>query len=146
MTVVIRRCTFAEIEASGLTVEYAAESSIKNMPPPNMQTTQYNAMDAAGIIYPMGAYFEEVLIGFITILSPVLPHYGVAVGVVESYFVAKKWRKSGAGHKLRESAEAYAKEKGCVGILLSSPYGGDLAEILPRVGYTETNRVFFKRV
>lgn len=144
MSVVIQRTTFNEIKDSGLTAEYAAECAIAELPPPNMQIDQYNAMDAAGIIYPLGAYFEGTLIGFITIICSVLPHYGVKVAVSESFFVGKQWRKSGAGHKLREAAEKYAAESGCIGVLLSAPVGGDLSKILPRVGYRETSLVFFK--
>lgn len=146
MSVIIKRCTFDEIEISGLTVEYANEASIAELPPAKMQTDHYKALENAGAIYPIGAYFEDMFIGFVTILNPLIPHYGVRVAATESFFVAKAWRKSGAGLKLLHAAEEYAKETGCYGILVSSPSGGDLSEVLPRVGYRETNRVFFKNV
>ncbi len=144
--IVIRRCTFEEIDASGLLSEYAQESAICGLPAPAVQMEMYNAMEAVGIICPLGAYLENILIGGVTLLSPVLPHYGVKVGVTESFFVSKKWRKTGAGLKLLNAAEVYAKEIGCAGLLVSAPVGGDLDKVLPRRGYRESNRVFFKSV
>ena len=35
---------------------------------------------------------------------------------------------------------------GCPGLLVSAPAGGVLAKVLPRRGYAETNRVFFKEL
>ncbi len=39
---------------------------------------------------------------------------------------------------------AKARELGTPGLLVSAPMGGSLAEVLPRRGFAETNRVFFK--
>lgn len=147
MSVEIRRTTFDEVRLSGLAEECAEEASIKELPPPVLGWDQYKAMEAAGAIYPMGAYLGTALIGIIFILSPDLPHYkGTRLAVTESYFVGNAYRKSGAGLKLLRAAETYAKEIGCAGILVSSPFDGDLAQILPRIGYRETNVVFFKNV
>jgi GNAT superfamily N-acetyltransferase len=78
------------------------------------------------------------------VLKPVIPHYGVAIAVTESFFVGKEYRKSGAGLKLLRAAEAHAE--GAPGLLVSAPVGGTLAEVLPHLGYRETNRVFFKEL
>jgi GNAT superfamily N-acetyltransferase len=73
-----------------------------------------------------------------------MPHYSVRIAVGESFFVSAEHRKTGAGLKLLKAAEDYAKEINSSGLLISAPLGGNLAEILPHVGYVETNRVFFK--
>ena len=75
-----------------------------------------------------------------------MPHYSVKMAVTESFFVAKAYRKSGAGLKLLHAAETYAKEIGCAGILVNAPFEKTLMDVLPRVGYQETHRVFFKNV
>jgi GNAT superfamily N-acetyltransferase len=67
------------------------------------------------------------------------------VGVVESFFVGKAYRKSGAGLRLLHEAEKYALKNNLPGLLVSAPFGGDLAVVLPHVGYIETNRVFFRK-
>ena len=67
-----------------------------------------------------------------------------ARAITESFFVAKVHRDSGAGLKLLRAAEQKARALGSPGLLVSAPFGGTLVQVLPRAGYTETNRVFFK--
>lgn len=129
-----------------LLVEYAEESSIAGMPPPSAKMEIYRNLEASGALYVIAAFFDGVLIGFITILAPDLPHYSAIVAVSESFFVAKKYRKTGAGLKLLRRAEDYAKAIGSPGLLVSAPFGGKLFEVLPGAGYKETNRIFFKEL
>lgn len=124
--------------------EYAAESSIEGMPSPTAKVEMYKHLESTGDIHIIGAFLGEMLIGLITVLSPVLPHYSVRVAVAESFFVSKIHRYTGAGLKLLKEAEEYSKNIGSRGLLVSAPFGGDLAEVLPHVGYAETNRVFFR--
>lgn len=148
MSLVVRKCTIADLEASPnireLLDEYAAESSIDGLPHPSAKVEMYKNLESHGTLYTIGAFLDDMLIGYITILASVLPHYSALVAVTESFFVGKAHRKTGAGLKLLHAAEEYAKGAGSPGILISAPFGGNLAEVLPHVGYTETNRVFFK--
>ena len=129
-----------------LLAEYAAESSIVGMPPPAAKMESYRELEARGLLQVLSATQEGRLIGFLTLLAPVLPHYGVAVAVSESFFVARAHRGTGAGLKLLRAAEDIARRFGSPGLLVSAPFDGDLFKVLPRVGYAETNRVFFKKV
>jgi GNAT superfamily N-acetyltransferase len=124
--------------------EYAAESSIHGLPHPKAKVDLYKQLETVGILYAIGAFLEETLIGFILVVSPVIPHYSEKISTTESFFVAKEYRKTGAGTKLRLAAEKYAKEICALGLLISAPIGSVLAEVLPRAGYKETNRVFFR--
>lgn len=148
MSLIIRKCTIADLEnasnISEILEEYAAESAIKGLPHPFAKVDTYKYLETTGAIYPIGAFFDDLLIGYIIVLSPILPHYSVRIAVGESFFVSKAHRKTGAGLKLLHAAEDYAKEATAVGILISAPFGGNLADVLPHVGYTETNRVFFR--
>jgi len=150
MSLIIRKCTISELENASniheLLEEYAVESSIKGLPHPFAKVDTYKHLESIGAIDVTAAFFEYLLIGYIIVLAPVLPHYSVKVAVGESFFVAKEYRKTGAGLKLLREAERYASDAGALGILISTPFGGDLAEVLPRVGYDETNRVFFKAI
>lgn len=145
----IEKCTFAEIEADpnfpALLNEYAAESAIEGMPPPKIEPGTYHRLEAAGILHIFAAKASGRLVGFIFVLATVLPHYAKLIAVSESFFVAKAHRMSGAGLKLLKAAEDKARELGAAGPLVSAPSGGHLAEVLPRLGYVETNRVFFRR-
>ena len=126
--------------------QYAEESSIDGMPRPAARLETYAAMEQAGILHVFDARLDGRLVGFITVLAVSLPHYGVTTAVSESFFVAPEHRATGAGLRLLKAGEDKAREVGAPGLLVSAPYGGALAEVLPRRGYRETNRVFFKRV
>ena len=147
---VIARTTVREVmgdvEFPALMAEYAAESAIEGMPTPNAKMELYLHMENLGLIHGFSAVVGNSLVGFISLLAPVLPHYGATVAVCESFFVTKRHRKSGAGLRLLRAAETMAAEMGSPGLLLSAPVAGKLAELLPRCGYTEASRTFFKKV
>lgn len=150
MNATIKKCTIADIESApnlvALLEEYAAESAIGGLPHPNVKKEMYKDLEKAGALQTIAAYSGDTLVGFITVLAPIMPHYSVRVAVGESFFVAKEWRKTGSGLKLLRAAEGYAKESGAYGLLISTPFGGNLAQVMPHVGYSETNRVFFKAI
>jgi GNAT superfamily N-acetyltransferase len=146
----IKTISFADIEAApqfyALLAEYSAESSIAGLGKPCAQLEMYRKLEASGAAHFLGAFIEDELVGFVVLLVSVLPHYGVPVATTESFFVAKPARCSGAGLKLLREAEWVAKQAGAVGVFVSAPVDGVLVEVLPRVGFAETNRVFFKRM
>ncbi|CAB4133135.1 acetyltransferase domain containing protein [uncultured Caudovirales phage] len=148
--ITIRHCAATELldapNRHQLWDEYALESSISGLPHPNVQIETYRILEEKGVLKLIGAFDDQTLIGFVSILANVLPHYGVVMAITESFFVLKDYRKTGAGLKLLREAEQYARSIKAPGLLVSAPYGGRLAEVLPRVGYDETNRVFYKRL
>lgn len=142
--------TIDELEACAnihdLLHEYAEESAVKGLPSPNAKSELYKGLESTGALQAIGAFIDNELIGFILILSPVMAHYSALVCVVESFFVTKNKRNTGAGIKLLHYAEDFAKSKGSPGLLVSAPVNGVLCNVLPHIGYTESNRVFFKRL
>lgn len=144
----VRKCTISELENNpnfaGLVGEYAVESAISGLPHPSGKMVLYKVLETSGVLYASAAYFDARLIGFLVVLSSVNPHYGVCLSTTESLFVGREYRKTGAGLKLIRDAERVSREVGSPGLLISAPMGGDLAEVLPRIGYEETNRTFFK--
>lgn len=148
MSLIVRKSSVSEIASSpnfqDLLEEYAVESAIHGLPHPSAKMDIYYHLESVNFLYPIAAFLEDVLIGFILVLTPVMPHYGKEVSVSESFFVAKEYRKTGAGTKLRNAAEEHVKDIKSLGLLISAPLGSILAEVLPSVGYKETNRVFFR--
>lgn len=144
----IDRCAFAELEGESrflpMAGEYADECALAGLPPIDAKFASYPMLDASGFFHVYRAKVDGELVGFVTLLMPVIPHYGVAVAVAESLFVSKPHRKTGAGLKLIRTAEKHAREAGSPALMLSAPTGGVLAELLPNMGYRETNRVFMK--
>ncbi len=143
--------SMASLEAAptfgALLAEYAAESAIDGLPPPQAKMEQYRAFEVAGALRVLEARDDAgTLVGFIAILAAPLPHYSRTIAVSESFFVAKAHRAGGAGLKLLKAAEELAAKIGSPGLLVSAPYEGDLFKVLPRVGYAEVGRTFFKKV
>ena len=140
----------AEIEAAAginaLLDEYAAESLIDGLPAPVANWQAYRALEAAGMLHVFAARVHGRMAGFVAVLIAPHPRYSVNLATTESFFVARAHRGTGAGLKLLRAAEQRAREAGAPGLLVSAPSGGDLARVLPRVGYRESNRVFFRPV
>lgn len=132
-------------EFPALIADYAAESAIEGMPSPMVKLENYKALDGTGALHVFSAIDVGKLVGFITILAPILPHYGVTVAVSESFYLAPSHRGM-IGLRLMARAEAEALALGSPGLLICAPFGGKLFELLPKCGYVETNRVFFKRL
>lgn len=124
--------------------EYARESSIAGLGECVVNREHYEQLEAAGIFHALTAHQGEELVGFVTLLVTVLPHYGRLVAATESFFVKDDARAGGTGLKLLRAAGDLARDKGAIGLLVSAPYGGRLAKILPRLGYEPTNQAFFR--
>ena len=146
----IRHCAATELldapNRHELWSEYALESSFDGLPSPDVQIETYRALEQAGVLQLIGAFEVTKLVGFVSIIANVLPHYGILMAITESFFVSAEYRKTGAGLRLLRAAERHARDIKAPGLLVSSPFGGRLAEVLAHVGYAETNRVFFKKL
>lgn len=133
-------------EFPALMEEYAAESAVEGLPPPQAKMENYGPLEWTGGLHSFAAALGGRLIGFITVLAPRLPHYNTAIAVAESFFVAAAHRKGGAGLRLLAAAEEQARAVGSPVLVVCAPYEGRLFEVLPRRGYVETNRVFTKKL
>jgi GNAT superfamily N-acetyltransferase len=146
----VQATTIATLEASpniwALLAEYAEEASVKGLPVPAIRADDYKRLEAAGVLHPFSALLNGELVGYVTVLASVMPHYCRVIAITESFFVGKAHRRSGAGLRLLDAAERKAAELGSPGLLVSAPFEGSLFKVLPRRGYVETNRVFFKQV
>ncbi len=146
--ITVQKQTVGELTANlnfwDLLEEYAEESALEGLPPPGQKFEMYRLMEASGTFHCFGAYDGDQLVGFVALLTPVIPHYGVSVGVTESLFAAKVHRKKGVGLKLLRTAEKFARDAGCPAIMVSAPAHGALVRVLQGLEYAETNRVFTK--
>ena len=134
----VRAISSAEIlSATDLLENYAAECSIPLIGEINPQPQMYEAMERAGILKCFGFYEGFALVGFATVLTMILPHYGKKVATVESLFAKR------GGKDLMAAIEAYAKESGCVVIAYSAPAGGKLERLLSlKKSMKRTNAIF----
>jgi GNAT superfamily N-acetyltransferase len=149
MTIAIRKCTVAELKGDSyfpaLVREYAEDCRLDGLPPPDEKLAAYDLIERSGIFTAYGAFADGVLVGFMAVLVPVIPHYGIGITVTESLFVGAAHRGTGAGLALLRAAERHAEEAGSPALMVSAPTGGQLADVLSRhKNYRETNRVFMR--
>lgn len=147
---IVRLGEMAELQRAenfpALLAEYAEESAVKGMPPVSAKMATYDRLEITGALHVYIALEEEKLVGFLILLVPVMPHFGVAVTTGDSFFVAKEYRRTLAGLKLMIAAEHMAAKLKSPGVFLSAPYRGKLFELLPKCGFEEVGRTFFKKV
>ena len=131
----------------GVLAEEYKRSSTHILPDPYGQESIYLQMEQAGLLTIMAAYEEDLLIGFLSMLVSVLPHYGVPVGATESYFVAEKYRSTGAGLRLLHHAEKAAEAQGATAMLVSAPVGSRLDTVLSnKTSYEPVNTIHVRRL
>lgn len=127
--------------------EYDGESAINGMPKTDPQWDTYRFLEENAKFQVIGAYHDDQLLGFVTVMVQVLPHYGKPIGMTESLFVRKQYRSTGAGLQLIRAAEEYAAIHKAVGFLVSAPALGKLERLMRlRSDYDHSNTVFFKRL
>ena len=130
----------------GLVAAYAEECAMAGMPPPKPDLDMYARLEAAGLMRVVLAEQGDELLGFAVVLISTIPHYSQVLGVTESIFVAQKARAGGTGWRLVKKIEQVVASEGAIGLLVSAPVGGRLADALfASPEYRHTNVVFFKR-
>lgn len=141
----IRRLTVAELDAApelpALVDEHAAESAMPELGTPAPQRATYYALEKAGVLFPLGAFDGDRLVGFALPIVAPPPHYGVLAGTLESFFVAAADRKGGAGLALLAAAEDLARERGARALLVVAPVGSVLDAVLAERPYRHSNNV-----
>lgn len=146
----IRPCMFDEIAQDpaygALIAAYADESALAGLPRPQPRLDIYLDLERRGVLRIVGAWQDGALLGFISVLTSVLPHYGVPVATTESFYVARDKRGTAAGLRLLLEARRQAREAGGVGLLVSAPHGSTLAQVLNKMHCRQTNDIFFMGV
>gem|GEM_PF-512775 len=148
-SIVVRKVSVSEVESSPnfpmLAKEYAEDAAIAGLPPPVEKLAMYYNLQKGGMFQAFGAFWDGSLIGFVAVITPVIPHYGVTIAVIESLFVGRAYRrKTGAGLRLLRAAEAHSRAAGSPALTASAPTGGRLNSVLLRRGYREVSRSFVK--
>lgn len=148
----IRECAVDEIfDSTDFTVLsdlYRAECQRNNDLPsdaPDRET--YMALDRAGLLIVIGAYVGATLHGFAAaIKSPALHHGSAPTAMIDTIYMRPATAGlSCSGYRLIAQVEITARERwGVPGVYISAPVGGRLERILPRLGYTATNTIFYR--
>lgn len=146
----IRQCNWEDIgdnpRYEHLASQYGTESANPEMPPMNVDYQLYLMYQTAGLTQWFGAYDGDELIGFIDVMISRHAHYSASIATIESFFVDKERRNTGAGLRLLKVAKQYAKNMDCVAIFLSAPTGSVLDDVMLRKGWTNSDQIFVKRL
>lgn len=147
--VTVRPCAVVDVESAPnvakLMAEYAREAMTDGLGPAVPQWWLYRKMEDSGLLHTIGAFIDDELVGFITVVVMQRPHYEALIASYESYFVADLARQSGAGNELLKAAEELARAKGAVGLFVNAAVGSRLDAVLDaKRRYRKTHNVFFK--
>ena len=126
--------------------EYAAESRPSGMPPAKVDFAVYAAMVESGTLKAFGAYADDDLVGFISVLIGPSFHYSAQLAVIESFYVLNAHRRFGTAFRLMQSAEDWAKEMGCTVMIATAPIDGRMAAALPILGFEKSHYLCFRRL
>lgn len=133
---------YGEILASYLIQEYAAECCIPDAEP---QPHIYAAMEQAGALECFGAYIDDALVGFVSVVSSIMPHNGKRIATIESIYAAPEHRDSGAGTALMDAAEEFSATSGCIVLIYTARVGSALEKVLSRRSGCSRSHAMFSR-
>lgn len=145
----IRPYSIAELETApnvdALLDEYAREAGTEGLGPVVAQWWLYRKMEESGLLHTIGAFLDDTLVGFITMVVMQRPHYEALIASYESYFVAEHARKSGAGLALLCAAEELGKSLGAVGLFVNAAVGSRTDDFFAaKRDYRHTHNVYLK--
>ena len=126
--------------------EYSDESRGALVPVVKTDIVLYKTLEDLGILDLIVVYDDEVIVGFISLMTTVMPHYSEKASTVESIFVLKEHRKFGTGKILVNKAESIAKSKSAKVMFMSAPKDGVLSKVVGTYGFTETNTTYTKKI
>ena len=147
----IEKRTMFEMESDPkfrlLLAEYALEIEKNRGPKPCADIEMYYRMEKSGIFHAWAAYLNGAMIGLISVIANIFPHYSLPMASTESWFVEVEHRKTGAGMKLLAIAKEYVEKIGSHGLIISAPINGPLIKVLENSDdYMEMGKVFFARL
>lgn len=130
--------------ADKLLSEYAEECSLPELGEVNPQRDLYAAMEASGGLQCFGVYATR-LVGFTSLLTWTVPHYGKTIVSTESIFLSRSFRGSNAGIRMLDFVVDYAREKKVRMLQITVPVGSRLGKLLSlKSEYRHSNNVFVR--
>ena len=89
---------------------------------------------------------DKTLVGFMTLITTVLPHYTEPATTIESFFVLEEYRGAGTAKKMMAMAELLAVARNAKNIMMSAPIGGTLARVSASFGFSATSIAYMKKI
>ena len=138
---------FTDQEKGYLFYRYGEESRGELAPILNPDKELYKKLEFVNMLFCVGIYESELLVGFIIAMVTPLPHYkGVMGATIESFYVTPECRKFGLGKRLLAVAEEKAIALGAEMSFMSAPIDSRLAKAASLFGYRPTTKVYTKKL
>jgi GNAT superfamily N-acetyltransferase len=115
------------------------------MPDYNPQRQIYAAMENSGALHCFGAYSDDVLVGFVSVVAGVMPHNGKRIATIESLFALPSHRKLGTADALLSTVESFSIRNGCVALLYTARVGSPLDVVLSHRPGCKASHTMFTR-
>ena len=115
------------------------------MPDYNPQRQMYAALENSGALHCFGAYSDDILVGFVSVITGVMPHNGKRMATIESLFALPSHRKLGTGDALLSAVERFASEEKYVVLLYTARVGSPLEVVLSRRPGCKASHTMFTR-
>lgn len=122
------------------------EAGLKGLPEGKLHCPTYAALDKALALTCAKATYNDKLIGYVTVLVFMSPHYSVQLAQIETIYVLKDYRFTRAGIKLMQEAKNIAKEHQVPGLMCNALIGSTLSKLLKAEDYEPTHIVYFMRL
>lgn len=105
----------------------------------------YAALEKAGILFTLGAFDGDELVGYsATMVHQHLHYKALRYATNDVLFVSKRHRQGRLGVRLMRETELIAKERGAQLMLWHAKTDTPLEAILPRMGYAVQDVIFSK--
>lgn len=113
---------------------------------PDPDWEQYEQLEAAGVLRPIGVFDGDRLIGFANYMLYTIPHFaGKRLASSESLWVDKDYRHTGAGRLLISRLFDFAREDGAFGIYLGAKIGTRAAQVFEKIA-TPMNVLYWRKL
>lgn len=106
----------------------------------------YERLEKLGLLTIFRAVCGEKTVGIISIVDNQDPESLLNISFVESLYVLKEYRKTGAGIMLKRTAEQHATQRKSIGILMTAAPGSDFAKVLDGTEYVLQSLMYFRKL
>lgn len=108
---------------------------------------RYHNLEAAGLLFTVGAYVDAQLVGYsVNIVSPHLHYSDLVVASNDVLYIDPEHRAGKLGLRLMRATEGIAKEAGAQLMLWHAKQGTRLNDLLPRLGYGVQDIIYSKEL
>lgn len=131
--------------ANELFQEYTDESMVETLQAqPKPDEDKYLDMEHKGILRCVGIFDKDTLVGFAVAKIDTLNHHSLPIGLMDSIFVMKPYRKNGTAKRLLEKMEELLRISNCISVVVAGPSGSTMCRFVEMYGYKPTNVIYSK--